>query len=105
MTLKDLEVGGAGVIVAVHGQGALRDRLLDMGLTPRTRVMIRKTAPMGDPIEISLRCYELTLRKEDAANIEIIRDGIPPVCRRNHRRERGAFRGFGRKRRPEEFEV
>jgi Fe2+ transport system protein FeoA len=105
MTLKDLEVGGAGVIVAVHGQGALRDRLLDMGLTPRTRVMIRKTAPMGDPIEISLRCYELTLRKEDAANIEIIRDGIAPTCRRPQRRNRGAFRGFGRKSRPEESEV
>ncbi|NLO62731.1 MAG: ferrous iron transport protein A [Clostridiaceae bacterium] len=105
MTLKDLEVGGSGVIVAVHGQGALRDRLLDMGLTPRTRVMIRKTAPMGDPIEISLRCYELTLRKEDADNIEIIRDGNPPTCKRLQRRNRRAFRGFGRNSRPEEFEV
>ncbi len=105
MTLEDLEVGGAGVIVAVHGQGALRDRLLDMGLTPRTKVMIRKTAPMGDPIEISIRCYELTLRKEDAANIEIIRDGVPPVCRRAMRRNRGAFSGFGRKGRNEESEA
>jgi Fe2+ transport system protein FeoA len=105
MTLEDLEVGGAGVIVQVHGQGALRDRLLDMGLTPRTKVMIRKTAPMGDPIEISLRCYELTLRKEDAANIEIIRDGSPPVYCKAGRRNRGAFRGFGRKRHAEDSEV
>ncbi len=79
MTLEELEVGGSGRIVAVHGQGALRDRLLDMGLTPRTRVMIRKTAPFGDPIEIYLRCYELTIRKEDAANIEIMRDETAPL--------------------------
>lgn len=105
MTLKDLEIGGAGVIVAVHGQGALRDRLLDMGLTPRTRVMIRKTAPMGDPIEIYLRCYELTLRREDAANIEIIRDGIPPLCRRTQRRDRRALRGSGKQVRTKESEV
>lgn len=101
MTLKDLEVGGTGIIVAVHGQGALRDRLLDMGLTPRTRVMIRKTAPMGDPIEISLRCYELTLRKEDAANIEIMRDGLPPERCRTRKRNGRAMRGFGRKGRSE----
>ncbi len=105
VTLEELEIGGAGVIIAVHGQGALRDRLLDMGLTPRTRVMIRKTAPMGDPIEISLRCYELTLRKEDAANIEIIRDGAPETCNRHKRMNRRAFRGFGKRNRPEESEV
>ncbi|MBN1891378.1 MAG: ferrous iron transport protein A [Clostridiales bacterium] len=97
MTLKDLEVGGSGIIVAVHGQGALRDRLLDMGLTPRTRVMIRKTAPMGDPIEISLRCYELTLRKEDAANIEIVREGLPLARGFSRRQGRRANRGSGRK--------
>ena len=55
----------------MNGQGALRDRLLDMGLTPRTVVMVRKVAPMGDPIEITLRGYELTLRIEDAAMIEV----------------------------------
>lgn len=71
MTLEELETGRAGKITAVNGQGALRDRLLDMGLTPGTEVMVRKVAPMGDPIEITLRGYELTLRGEDARMIEI----------------------------------
>ena len=74
MTLKDLQVGASGVIKSVGGSGALRRRLLDMGLTPRTRVMVRKVAPMGDPIEIHLRGYELTLRLEDARQIEIEED-------------------------------
>lgn len=60
-----------GHIVSVGGTGALRRRFLDMGLTPKTRVMVRKVAPMGDPIEIHIRGYELTLRKEEAAKIEI----------------------------------
>lgn len=71
MTMDELEIGAPSKIVAVNGQGALRDRLLDMGLTPRTEVRIRKVAPMGDPIEITLRGYELTLRKEDAQMIEV----------------------------------
>lgn len=71
MTLDELEIGREGKITAVNGQGALRDRLLDMGLTPRTGVMVRKVAPMGDPIEITLRGYELTLRIDDAKMIEI----------------------------------
>lgn len=71
MTLDKLPIGGSGVISAVGGQGALRRRLLDMGLTPKTQVMVRKVAPMGDPIEIFLRGYELTLRLEDAQNIEV----------------------------------
>ena len=71
MTLNEREIGKPGKITAVNGQGALRDRLLDMGLTPRTVVMVRKVAPMGDPIEITLRGYELTLRIEDAAMIEV----------------------------------
>lgn len=66
-----MEIGTPGKIVAVNGEGALRDRLLDMGLTPGTEVMVRKVAPMGDPIEITLRGYELTLRGEDARMIEI----------------------------------
>lgn len=53
------------------GAGALRRRLLDMGLTPRTRVLVRKVAPMGDPIEIKLRGYELTLRRDDAQKIQV----------------------------------
>jgi Fe2+ transport system protein FeoA len=71
MTLDQLPIGKKAKIVAVHGGGALRDRLLDMGLTPKTIVMIRKFAPMGDPIELSLRGYELTLRIEDAKNIVV----------------------------------
>lgn len=71
MTLDQLKVGGHGIITSVGGEGALRRRLLDMGLTPRTRVMVRKVAPMGDPIELNLRGYELTIRLEDAQKIGI----------------------------------
>lgn len=71
MTLRELGVGKSGVITAVGGEGVLRCRLLDMGLIPGTAVAVIKVAPMGDPIEIRLRGYELTLRKEDAAQIDI----------------------------------
>ena len=71
MTLKELGVGKSGVITAVGGEGVLRCRLLDMGLIPRTKVTLQKVAPMGDPIEIRVRGYELTLRVEDAKKIEV----------------------------------
>ena len=71
MTLEELKIGQTAKIIAVSAQGALRRRLLDMGLTPHTEVMVRKVAPMGDPIEIHLRGYELTIRKEDAKEIEV----------------------------------
>ena len=71
MTLDELRIGGSAVIKTVNGEGALRLRLLDMGLIPRTRVSMIKIAPMGDPMEIMVRGYELTLRHEDAANIEV----------------------------------
>lgn len=71
MTLADLKIGQSGIIRAVDGDTALRRRLLDMGLTPNTKVMVRKLAPLGDPMQIYLRGYELTLRKADAANIGI----------------------------------
>ena len=71
MTLDKLSVGESGVISAVGGEGPLRCRLLDMGLIPRTRVTLQKVAPMGDPIEIRVRGYELTLRTEDAKKIEV----------------------------------
>ncbi|NLJ32043.1 MAG: ferrous iron transport protein A [Clostridiales bacterium] len=71
MTLDELRIGQKSKIVAVNGQGALRRRLLDMGLTPHTEVMVRKVAPMGDPIELRLRGYELTIRIEDAKEIEV----------------------------------
>ena len=71
MTLNELKIGDSGVITAVGGEGALRCRLLDMGLPPRTLVTLRKVAPMGDPIEIHVRGYELTLRVEDARQITV----------------------------------
>ena len=71
MTLNDLKSGQSGIITAVGGEGALRLRLLDMGLIPKTRVRVQKVAPMGDPIQIQIRGYELTIRREDAQRIEI----------------------------------
>ena len=71
MTLNELQTGQSGIITAVGGEGALRCRLLDMGLIPHTRVTLQKVAPMGDPIEIQVRGYELTLRVEEARKIEV----------------------------------
>ena len=71
MTLNELKIGQSAVITAVGGEGALRCRLLDMGLTPRAAVTLQKIAPMGDPIQIRVRGYELTLRREDAGKIEV----------------------------------
>ena len=71
MTLNELPVGKAAVITKVGGAGALRCRLLDMGLIPKTKIVITKVAPMGDPIELRLRGYTLTIRIEDATNIEV----------------------------------
>lgn len=73
MTLDQVAIGEEVRITKVGGAGELRCRLLDMGLIPRTVVQVRKMAPMGDPIEIHLRGYELTLRKEDARKIEVER--------------------------------
>ena len=71
MTLDKLLPGQGGVISEVGGTGALRLRLLDMGLIPGTAVTVRKIAPLGDPIEITVRGYELSLRKEDAEMVEV----------------------------------
>ena len=71
MTLDQIAVGSEAIITKVGGEGELRLRLLDMGLIPKTKVTVRKMAPMGDPIEIWLRGYELTIRKEDAGKIEV----------------------------------
>ena len=75
MTLDMIGVGNSAVIKAVGGDGPLRCRLLDMGLIPRTRVTLEKIAPMGDPIEIRMRGYELTLRVDDAKKIEVTTEG------------------------------
>ena len=71
MTLDMLKVGESGIIKTVGGEGNLRLRLLDMGLIPKTRITLIKVAPMGDPMELHVRGYELTLRAEDARKIEV----------------------------------
>ena len=76
MTLHQLPIGQSAIITKVGGEGELRYRFLDMGLIPKTKVRVTKVAPMGDPIEIRLRGYTLTLRVEDAKNIEITQEGV-----------------------------
>lgn len=71
MTLDKTAVGKTVTITQVGGSGPLRCRLLDMGLIPKTKVTVQKVAPMGDPIELQLRGYRLSIRKEDAKNIEV----------------------------------
>ena len=71
MTLDKLPLGQEAVITAVGGDGPLRCRLLDMGLIPKTRVRVEKVAPLGDPLELRVRGYSLSLRKEDAGKIEV----------------------------------
>lgn len=75
MTLDQLPIGKEAVITKVGGEGALRCRLLDMGLIPKTRITVTKVAPMGDPMELRLRGYTLTIRRDDAKNIEITEEG------------------------------
>ena len=70
-TLKDVKVGETAVVVRLHGEGAVKRRIMDMGLTRGTEVHVRKVAPLGDPIEVTVRGYELSLRKADAEMIEI----------------------------------
>ncbi|MEG0912744.1 MAG: ferrous iron transport protein A [Oscillospiraceae bacterium] len=71
LTLDEMNTGEKAAISKVSGHGAIRRRLLDMGLTPGTEIMIRKAAPLGDPIELFMRGYELTIRRSDAENIEV----------------------------------
>ena len=70
-SLREVAVGRTARVVRIHGEGALKRRLMDMGLTRGTEVKVRKVAPLGDPIEITLRGYELSIRKADAAIIEV----------------------------------
>lgn len=69
--LSQLKIGEKGTVVAVNGEGAVRRRLFDMGITPGAEVYLRKKAPLGDPIEIAIRGYELTLRKTEASQVEV----------------------------------
>ncbi len=68
-TLKDVPVGGSATVAKLHGEGALRRHLMDMGLIKGTPVSVRKVAPLGDPIELTVRGYELSIRKSEAENI------------------------------------
>lgn len=70
-TLKDVKVGETAVVVRLHGEGAVKRRIMDMGLTRGTEVHVRKVAPLGDPMEMSVRGYELSVRKADAEMIEV----------------------------------
>ena len=65
-TLKDVPVGGTGRVVQLKGEGAVKRRIMDMGITKGTEIYVRKVAPLGDPVEITVRGYELSLRKADA---------------------------------------
>ena len=69
--LSEFKIGESGVITAVSGEGRIRRRLFDMGVTPGAELIMRKKAPLGDPIEITLRGYELTLRKVEASCVEV----------------------------------
>ena len=70
-TLKDVSVGSSAKVKKIYGEGAVKRHIMDMGITKGVEIKVRKTAPLGDPIEITLRGYELTLRKSDAEMIEI----------------------------------
>ena len=70
-TLKDIAPGKSATVVRLHGEGAVKRRIMDMGLTKGVAVHVRKVAPLGDPIEVTVRGYELSIRKADAAMIEV----------------------------------
>ena len=70
-TLRDVKIGEKAIVVKLHGEGSVRRRIMDMGITKKTEVYVRKVAPLGDPIEVTVRNYELSLRKEDAEMIEV----------------------------------
>ncbi|MBQ7582628.1 MAG: ferrous iron transport protein A [Lachnospiraceae bacterium] len=70
-TLRDVKVGETATVVKLHGEGAVKRRIMDMGITKNTDVYVRKVAPLGDPIEVTVRNYELSIRKADAEMIEV----------------------------------
>ena len=70
-TLRQIKVGGTAKVVKLHGEGAIKRRIMDMGITRGVEIRIRKVAPLGDPLEITVRGYELSIRKADAEMIEI----------------------------------
>ncbi|MBF1083660.1 FeoA family protein [Solobacterium sp.] len=70
-TLKEVTIGSSAKVVKLHGEGAVKRRIMDMGITKGVEVYVRKVAPLGDPIEVTVRGYELSIRKDDAAMIEV----------------------------------
>ena len=70
-TLRQVKIGKSAKVIKLHGEGALRRRIMDMGITKGVEVYVRKVAPLGDPIEVTVRGYELSLRLEDAETIEV----------------------------------
>ena len=70
-TLKNIRIGGTAKVVKIHGEGALKRRIMDMGITKGVEIFVRKVAPLGDPLEVTVRNYELTIRKSDAEIIEV----------------------------------
>ena len=70
-TLKDIPIGGKAKVIKIYGEGPIKRRIMDMGITKGVVIRIIKTAPLGDPIELTVRGYELSLRKEDAEKIEV----------------------------------
>lgn len=71
-TLRDVKCGTSARVMKLYGDGAVKRRIMDMGITKGTEVLVRKVAPLGDPIEVKVRGYELSLRKADAAMIEVL---------------------------------
>ena len=70
-TLRDVPIGETAKVVKLHGEGSVKRRIMDMGITKGVEVYVRKVAPLGDPIEVTVRGYELSIRKDDAAMIEV----------------------------------
>ncbi len=70
-TLKQVKIGDTATVVKIHGEGAVKRRIMDMGITKGVQVYVRKVAPLGDPVEVTVRGYELSLRKADAEMIEV----------------------------------
>ena len=70
-TLKDVKIGETAVVVKIHGEGPLKRRIMDMGITKGIEIYVRRVAPFGDPMELTVRGYELSLRKADAEMIEV----------------------------------
>lgn len=71
-TLADVDIGKTARVIKLHGEGALKRRIMDMGITKNVEIYVRKVAPLGDPIEVTVRGYELSVRKSDAKKIEVV---------------------------------